>query len=84
MKHIGKTIKQVFDRQPRSCTVSWFARRLHCGRANIYDIFDRATIDCELLSRISLVLGHNFFADLSDEMHAELTRSFDSVENEAS
>lgn len=68
MKHIGKAIKEVFDRQPRSCTATWFARQINCHRANVYDIFSRSSIDCELLERISIALNHNFFLDLADDM----------------
>lgn len=64
---IGQRIKEVFDSMPKGCTVVWFARQLHCERANIYRIFQRENIDIELLRRISLVLNHDFFKDLSDE-----------------
>lgn len=57
--HIGNLIKEELERQERS--VSWFARKLCCDRSNIYKIFKRATIDTELLLRISLVLNHDFF-----------------------
>lgn len=33
----------------------------------MYNIFNRATIDSELLMRICRVLNHDFFADLSEE-----------------
>lgn len=65
--HIGHRIKQIIDRQPKERTVTWFARQLHCDRRNIYHIFDRSTIDTELLRRISLILDHNFFQDLADD-----------------
>lgn len=67
MIHIGGRIKQILDRQPKDHTVTWFARQLHCDRRNAYNIFARATIDTELLRRISLILGYNFFKDLSDD-----------------
>lgn len=68
MIHIGHAIKEVFDRQPRSCTVTWFARQINCHRANVYDIFSRQSIDTDLLRRISIVLGHNFFEDLARDI----------------
>ena len=71
VRHIGKAIKEVFDRQPRSCTATWFARQINCHRANVYDIFSRPSIDCELLERISTALNHNFFLDLADDMQRE-------------
>lgn len=77
MRHIGQTVKEVFDRQPRSCTVSWFAKQINCHRANVYDIFNRPTIDCQLLARILAVLHHNFFLDIATEIDKEIESSND-------
>lgn len=59
MLHIGELIQEELHRQER--TVSWFARKLFCDRTNVYNIFQRKSIDTELLLRISLILNHNFF-----------------------
>lgn len=67
--HIGKRIKDVFGWQPKGRTVTWFAEQLNCHRVNVYDIFNRTTIDTELLRRISVILDHDFFKDLSEEFH---------------
>lgn len=69
--HIGNIIREVFDSQPKSHTVSWFAARLNCRRGNIYSIFRRSTIDTALLHRISIILNHDFFADLSRSVLCE-------------
>ena len=66
MLHIGQMIKDKFDQQPKTHTINWFAGQLHCQRGNIYDIFKRATIDIELLIRISRILNHDFFSDISE------------------
>lgn len=71
MIHIGHKIKEVFDAMPRRYTVVWLAEQLHCTRPNVYDIFDRPTIDTALLEKISLVLNHDFFADLSADLHRQ-------------
>lgn len=63
--NIGLHIKKVFDGMPKTCNVEWLARELNCDRRNVYRIFNRANIDIELLGRLSLILGHDFFADLS-------------------
>ncbi len=63
MKPIGTLIKEEFERQERS--ISWFARKLSCDRSNVYRLFQRETIDTGVLTRISLILHHDFFADLS-------------------
>lgn len=68
MIHIGKCIEEELRRQERS--VAWFARKLFCNRQNVYDIFKRESIDTTLLRRISAILGHDFFKDLSDSMNS--------------
>ncbi len=65
MQPIGKIIKLELERQERS--VSWFARKLSCNRANVYNIFQRNSIDTELLLRISKILKYNFFKALCEE-----------------
>lgn len=68
MKHIsiGTAIREELIRQERS--VSWLARHLACDRTNIYKIFAKDSIDTALLTRISIILNHNFFADLSNNI----------------
>lgn len=63
--HIGHLIKKVFDQKDLS--VSEFARQIHCERTNVYTIFNRSSIDMELLARISKVLEYNFFEDIMNE-----------------
>ena len=69
MIHIGNLIKEVFANQPKTHTIKWFAEQLHCRRGNIYDIFHRATSDTELLVRISRILDHDFFEDISGHLN---------------
>ena len=63
MVHIGQLIERTLHAQGRS--VTWFAAQLCCTRSNVYKIFRKANIDLELLWRISAVLEHDFFQDLS-------------------
>lgn len=63
MKPIGTLIKEELERQERS--ISWFARKFSCDRSTVYRLFQRETIDTGVLTRISLILRHDFFADLS-------------------
>ena len=58
--HIGKEIEAELHRQERG--VTWLARKLHCDRTNVYNIFKRQGIDTRLLERISIILNRNFFA----------------------
>ncbi|MBQ8361007.1 MAG: XRE family transcriptional regulator [Bacteroidaceae bacterium] len=67
MKDIGELIKEELIRQERS--VSWLARKLSCDRSNIYRIFQKQSIDTSVLKRISIILNHDFFVDLSNELN---------------
>lgn len=66
MIHIGKLIKQKLQEQHR--TVVWLAQRLSCGRANVYKIFEKYSIDTEVLMKISGILNFDFFKYYSDEV----------------
>lgn len=66
MKHIGELIKEELERQERS--ISWFARQLSCDRSNVYRIFQKSSIDTNVLARISIILHHNFFEDLAENV----------------
>lgn len=70
--HIGKRIREVLDSHPKHHTVKWFAGELHCDRRNAYNIFERRNIDVEMLRRVSVVLGHDFFKELSDELATDM------------
>lgn len=63
---IGKRILIVFDQMPKAYTISWFAAQLNCDRRNVYRIFEKDNIDIHLLARISQILNHDFFRDLSE------------------
>lgn len=63
--HIGKRINQVV--RQKGVSITWLAKKIHCDRRNIYDIFQRECIDTILLQRISMALEYDFFKDLSDD-----------------
>ena len=73
-KHAGERVKEVFDASDLS--VSEFARRLHCHRQNVYDIFKRHDIDLSLLQRISKVLEHDFVTELYGAKGSKKTLKF--------
>ncbi|MCH5346841.1 MAG: XRE family transcriptional regulator [Muribaculaceae bacterium] len=56
---IGRLIENELRRQQRS--VVWLSQQLECNRTNVYKIFERRSIDAELLLKISRALDHNFF-----------------------
>jgi len=64
MIHIGQLIEHTLHEQGR--TVTWFATQLCCTRPNVYKIFGKESIDTCLLWRISRILSHDFFHDLSE------------------
>lgn len=52
-------------------SVVWLARQLACSRTNVYKIFEKAHIDTQMLTRISLILEYDFFAVLSSELRKQ-------------
>lgn len=66
MRHIGKHIMEVLEAQGHSAR--WLGEQLPCERSNVYNIFKRSSIGTDLLFRLSEVLGHDFFKDLSEEL----------------
>ncbi len=66
MIHIGKLIKAEVYKQ--KIPISWFAQKLYCDRTNIYKIFNRQSIDSELLLRISKILKYDFFLYYQKEL----------------
>ena len=66
MIHIGQLIKQELELQER--TPSWLARKINCERPNVNNIFERKSIDTDLLLLISKALNKDFFEILSKEL----------------
>ena len=60
--HIGRIVKTVFD--DSGISIAEFARRIHRDRSTVYSLFDRASIDTDMLAKISLALNHNFFTEI--------------------
>ncbi len=60
--HIGSLISNELRRQRRPA--AWLAQEICCDRTNVYKILRKGSIDTELLCRISVALGHDFFAEL--------------------
>jgi len=59
MIHIGKIIKKKI--KERGISITEFGRRINTHRRNVYDIFERESIDTALLYKISNVLEQNLF-----------------------
>ncbi|MCR5645491.1 MAG: XRE family transcriptional regulator [Bacteroidales bacterium] len=64
--HLGVMVKKELKAQGRS--VVWLARTINMERSGIYKLFDRNSFDVGLLIRISLVMNHDFFWDISNKI----------------
>ena len=60
--YIGALIKQKVDESYMS--YAEFARQIHCGRTNVYRIFECKSIDIERLLLISDVLHYDFIHEV--------------------
>ncbi len=67
--HIGHRIREVLAGQRRSA--AWLAESICVTRTHVYKIFDKRTIDIDLLMRVSRALDHDFFAELSRAMRSQ-------------
>ncbi|MCC6370973.1 MAG: helix-turn-helix domain-containing protein [Bacteroidia bacterium] len=58
--HIGKKIKEEVYKQ--GISVSAFAKKISRSRNVVYDIFERESVDTDLLNKIGKVLNCDFFS----------------------
>lgn len=57
--HIGHLIREQLKADDRS--VSWLAREIHCTRNHVYKIFNKPSLDGDLILKISVAMNFNFF-----------------------
>ncbi len=62
---IGVKIKQIFD--AKEMKIKDFAEEIGVARQNVYRIFEKESIDTDLLTKISSVLEHDFFQYYKEE-----------------
>jgi len=82
--HIGKKIKEEVYKQGLSIT--GFARKINRSRNVVYDIFERESVDTDLLNKIGKVLSCDFFSLYSsqkDYVHGGV-KTFHANDQEAS
>ena len=79
--HIGRKIKEEVQRQ--GIAVSAFAKKINRSRNVVYDIFERESIDTDLLNKISKTLNCNFFTLYASqkEFSGEGVKSFGVAES---
>ena len=63
--HIGKIIKHLV--KSKGISVTNFADKINYSRRNVYEIFDKETIDTGLLIKISKILDYNLFLNYITE-----------------
>jgi phosphopentomutase len=63
--HIGKIIQGIVKQ--KGISVTDFAHQVTYSRRNVYQIFDKETIDTGLLIKIGKVLGQNLFLNYVSE-----------------
>ena len=68
--HIGHLIREQLKADQRSA--SWLAREIGCTRNHVYKIFNRPSLDADLILKISIVLSFNFFQYYSTEVTAAM------------
>ncbi|GIV26863.1 MAG: hypothetical protein KatS3mg027_0677 [Bacteroidia bacterium] len=60
-KILGELIKEKFEES--GLTVTEFARRIHTSRRNVYEIFQKSSIETDMLYNISKVLGSDWIVE---------------------
>lgn len=66
-KHmIGNVIRQKV--KEKGWSAREFAEKICCSEKNVYKIFNKNSMDIDLLGRISKILNHNFFQDISENL----------------
>ena len=78
--HIGSIIKKVFDE--KSMTIAEFSRRINRERTTVYDIFQRKSIDTDLLLKISEVLDYEFLREVFLQERASASSGAATEKNE--
>jgi transcriptional regulator with XRE-family HTH domain len=68
--HIGKKVKEELYAQGISVTV--FAKKISRSRNVVYDIFERESIDTNLLNKIAKILNVDFFSLYSSQKEFSL------------
>lgn len=76
-KKIGQIIREVVEM--RNYKVVKLAEELGTTRNNIYDIYERDSIDTSLLSKIGHILNYDFFEHFLEEKTIQRIKYSDSL-----
>lgn len=78
---VGEVIQKIV--KSKGISVTDFAEKINYSRRNVYEIFDKDTIDTGLLIKIGKVLGQNLFLlYVSDKEISEHQSQKKSIQNE--
>lgn len=69
--HVGRMVVGEMLRQEKKA--SWLAREVNRERSSVYKMFARNSLDVEMLIRISVLLHHDFFKDISERVFGSQT-----------
>ena len=68
--HIGHLIQAQLKDDQRS--VGWLAKQIPCTRNHVYKIFNKRSLDADLILKISIAMSFNFFQYYSAEVNAAM------------
>lgn len=68
--HIGHLIQEQLRKDQHS--VGWLSRQIPCTRNHVYKIFNKPSLDGDLLLRISIAMNFNFFQYYTAEFKRSL------------
>jgi len=71
--HIGSIIKKILTE--KSMTIAEFARKINRERQTVYDIFERKSMDIDLLIKISDALDYDFIHEVYFPKNADTISS---------
>ena len=76
--HIGNILRERLKNDGKS--VVWLARELGCHRTNVYNLFDKYSIDTQQLQRISIIMHYNFFDLYCEDTERKIRDNLGSVD----
>lgn len=77
--HLGEIIREKVKRSGMSITE--FAEKINLSRPAVYQLFEKQSIDCELIRRISILLEENLFCDIYQEVQKSLPENISKQSN---
>ncbi|MNJ84799.1 hypothetical protein D3C87_22590 [compost metagenome] len=78
--HIGEEIKRVFNE--KGLRMATFSKRINMTRENVYNIFNRKTIDTGLLLSICIELEFDFFSIYTNRINPSQDSEIDRLKKE--